>query len=83
MAILNVPEGLYKRLVERAQALRTSLDVLAAQAIERYLWQTEFDELLTKVHSRVHNIPDQEIEADITAASEEVHQLRRGNHRPA
>ena len=83
MAILHIPENLYSRIVERASKLKTSPDIVAIQALQNYLWQTELEVLLATIHARTRHIPSEEIEADITAAAEEVRQQRCANHRSA
>jgi len=87
MAIIQVPESLYTRIVERARALKTMPDVLAVQALQQYLWQAEFDQLLDGIDARVRHVSPAEIEADITAAAEEAREQRHADspqhHRPA
>lgn len=66
---------------------RQSVADLVRQAVDAYLaqrvaddaaWREQFDQLLARVRSRIPaTIPSQEIEADITAAREEVKQERR------
>src|SRR5262245_12019921 len=79
--------------VEQVRALRLlaavegqSVATLVRQAVDAYLreradeatWRAQFEELLGRVRTRVpRSIKSEEIEADITAAHEEVREIRR------
>jgi hypothetical protein len=66
---------------------RQSVADLVRQAVDAYLaqrvaddaaWREQFDQLLARIRGRIpSSISPQEIEADITAAHEEVKQERR------
>ncbi|MFL5800508.1 MAG: hypothetical protein ACJ8CR_02065 [Roseiflexaceae bacterium] len=80
---ISLPTEVYSLLRERAQQEHTSPDVLAELAVRRYLssaeqdWRAAFDALLAEVHTRTAAFDPDDIEADITAAAEEVKELRR------
>lgn len=42
-------------------------------------WKERFDRLLAEIHSRTAQFPSEEIEAEITAAFNEVRKIRYGN----
>ena len=83
---ISLPADVYVLLRERAQQEQTSPDALAELAVRRYLssseqnWHVSFEALLAKVQSRTATFTSGEIEADITAAAEEVKELRRDRH---
>jgi hypothetical protein len=80
---ISLPSEVYSLLRERAQQEHTSPDVLVELAVRRYLssaeqdWRTAFDALLAKIHARTAVFDSDDIEADITAAAEEVKESRR------
>src|SRR5262245_25170403 len=80
---ISLPPDVYGLLRERAQQEQTSPDALAELAVRRYLssseqdWHASIEALLAKVQSRTVAFTLEEIEADITAAAEEVKELRR------
>lgn len=43
-------------------------------------WRKRFDQLLADIHSRMPDLPPEEVEADITAAFEEMKAERYGAH---
>jgi PHD/YefM family antitoxin component YafN of YafNO toxin-antitoxin module len=59
----------YQRLCERA-----------AKEEQGISWRERFKQLLAEVHARTAVHPPEEIEAEITAASNEVRELRYGHH---
>ncbi len=69
----------------------SSLATVVREAVDTYLqdqfvteatWRTQFEDLLARVRSRISpSINPEEIEADITAAREEVRQRHRASHR--
>ena len=80
---ISLPPDVYMLLRKRAQQEHTSPDTLAELAVRRYLnsseqdWRTSFEALLAKVQGRTAAFASDEIEADITTASEEVKELHR------
>jgi len=80
---ISLSQEVYILLQQRAQQARTSPDALAEDALRRQLglaessWQQAFDRLLAKVQARSAGFDPAEIEADITAAADEVKELRR------
>ena len=65
---------------------RTSVATLVRDAVDSYLarrladdpeWGRRLDDLLTRIRSRLPDVPPEEIEADITAARQEVREIRR------
>lgn len=80
---ISIPPDVYSLLEERAQQEQTSPNAVAEAALRQYLsaesqnWRTVFDELIAKVHSRAAIFTSDEIEADITAAADEVKESRR------
>jgi hypothetical protein len=60
--------------------------MVADDALRRYLhqeeptWRQSFDALLARVQANSAPFSSDEIEADITAAAEEVKELRRARH---
>lgn len=65
-----------------AELIRRAVDDLLAQRLGDEAWGARFQELVERVRSRIPaTTPPEEIEADITAAREEVrraHRARRG-----
>jgi len=45
-------------------------------------WRERFEQLLTQVHSHTAQYSSEEIEAEITAAFQEVREIRYGHRRP-
>ena len=84
-------EGQLRALKHVAAEERQSVAGLVRKAVDGYLatrmandveWQQRWDHLLESVQSRVSpDVPPEEIEADITAASEEVREVQRAAHR--
>jgi hypothetical protein len=80
---ISLPPDVYGLLRERAQQEQTSPDALAELAVRRYLstseqdWHASFEALLAKVQSRTVAFTSGDIESDITAAAQEVKELRR------
>ncbi len=70
---------------QRARQSRVSPDSLANDALRRYFgqeepaWRQAFDALLARVQVHSLQYTSEEIEADITAAAEEVKELRRAS----
>jgi hypothetical protein len=67
-------------------ARRQSVATLVREAVDVYLhgrvddarWRAEFDELLARIRSRVPaSATPEQIEADVTAARQEVRRMRR------
>ncbi|MBM4467601.1 MAG: hypothetical protein FJ014_18945 [Chloroflexi bacterium] len=63
----------YRRLRDLAERERVKAEIR---------WKERFDRLLAEVHSRTAQFPSEEIEAEITAAFNEVREIRYG-HRGA
>jgi len=61
----------YRRLRDLAERERVEAETR---------WKERFDRLLAEVHSRTAQFPSEEIEAEITAAFNEVRRIRYGNH---
>lgn len=61
-------------------------DMVTDDALRRYLhqeeptWRQSFDALLERVQANPEQYSSEEIEADITAAAEEVKELRRARY---
>ena len=64
------------------------MDIEAFDALRQYLnseervWQPAFEKLIAQVQARTARFSSEEIEADITAAADEVRELRHA-HRSA
>jgi predicted transcriptional regulator len=84
---ISLSQEVYSLLQQRAQQARTSPDTLAEDALRRQLglaeprWQQASDRLLAKVQAHSASFDPDEIEADITAAADEVKELRRARRR--
>ncbi len=84
---ISLSQEVYNLLQQRARQTRTSPDALAEDTLRRHLgladpgWQQALDRLLAKVQARSAGFDPAEIEADITAAADEVKELRRARHR--
>jgi hypothetical protein len=84
---ISLSQEVYTLLQQRAQQVRTSPDALAEDALRRQLglaessWQQDFNRLLALVQARSAGFDPAEIEADITAAADEVKELRRARRR--
>jgi len=84
-------DGQLRALKHVAAEERQSVAGLVRKAVDGYLatrmandaeWQQRWDHLLESVQSRIPpDIPPEEIEADITAAREEVRQEHRASNR--
>lgn len=79
MSLYPLPDKLSEELEQRASALNTSADELLAQAVEHFLWQLRFKELLDSVHANTKFFSYDEVQADITAARMEVREIKRGS----
>jgi predicted transcriptional regulator len=84
---ITLDDDQLRALEQLAATRRQTVDTLVHDAIDAYLqervedhagWRDEFGRLLADVASRIPpSITPEEIEADITAAREEVRQARR------
>ncbi len=85
---ISISESVYNLLNQEAKRTRLSPNDLAERLLaerlsaEQQAWREQFDRLLTRVHARLSAFDPAEIEADITAASEEVKAERRASRRP-
>jgi len=83
MHSVSLPPDLYQLLEQRAQRSHVSPDALAEEALRHYFnqeeqnWQQAFTSLIGKVQSRAVNFSAEEIEADTSAATMEVEEMRR------
>jgi hypothetical protein len=82
MHTLTVSEDVFRLLDRAAQQARVSPSQLAEQLLQRQLateadWPQMFEKLIQRVHARLTQFDPQAIEADITAAAEEVKAERR------
>lgn len=83
---VSVSPDVYALLRQRARQSKVSPDTLADDALRRYLhqeeptWRQSFEALLARVQASSVQFSSDEIEADITAAAEEVKGLRRASH---
>jgi hypothetical protein len=81
---VSVSPDVYAMLRQRARQAKVAPETLADDALRRYLhleepgWRYAFDALLARVQANSEQFSSEEIEADITAAAEEVKELRRG-----
>jgi predicted DNA-binding protein len=82
-ATITLPETLYQRLALKSKQMERSPEVLLADLVQQYLddaesqWQARFETLLARVQARNSAYSAAEIEADITAAADEVKAIRR------
>jgi hypothetical protein len=83
---IYLEEQQLKTLKHLAAEERSSVATLVRKAVDDYLarrlaeradWSARFDDLLARMRSRLPDVPPEEIEADITAAREEVRAIRR------
>jgi len=80
---VSVSPDVYALLRQRARQTKVAPETLADDALRRYLrqeepiWRQSFDALLARVQANSEQFSSGEIEADITAAAEEVKELRR------
>jgi predicted transcriptional regulator len=87
MYTIAVSPEMYTVLRQRAQQVRTSPDKVVEEALRVYFgreeqaWQHAFEGLIAKVQARTLPHSSAEIEADITAAADEVRELRRARRR--
>lgn len=87
MYSIAVSPEMYTALRQRARQARSSPDKIVDEALRTYFgreeqtWQRAFDDLIAKVQARTMPFSSAEIEADITAAADEVRELRRARHR--
>ena len=74
---ITISEPVFALLDQEAKRKRVSPNDLAEQVLAEHLsadrqeWRIQFDALLERVRARTRDIKPDEIEADITAASEE------------
>ena len=86
---LVISDPIYQLLSQVAQRQQLSPNELAEQFLQQHLssesqaWQAAFEQLLVRVHARMSAFDPAEIEADITAAFDEVKRERRARHRLA
>jgi len=86
---ITISEPVFALLDQEAKRKRVSPSDLAEQVLAKHLsadsqeWHLQFDALLESIRARTRDIKPDEIEADITAASEEVKAQRRAHHRPS
>ena len=84
---ITISEPVYNLLNQEAKRARLSPNDLAERLLaerlsaERQAWRQQFESLLTRVHTRMNAFDPAEIEADITAAMEEVKAERRASRR--
>jgi predicted CopG family antitoxin len=84
---ISISEPVYDLLNQEAKRTRLSPNDLAERLLaerlsaEQQAWRQQFDALLTRVHARLSAFEPAEIEADITAASEEAKAERRASRR--
>ena len=88
---IYLDEDQLRALKHLAAEDRQSVSDLVREAVDAYLarrlmddtaWRERFDRLFERVHSRIPaTISPEEIEADITAAREEVRQAHRAARR--
>jgi predicted transcriptional regulator len=87
MYSIAVSPEMYTALRQRARQVRTSPDRVAEEALRAYFdreeqaWQRAFEGLIAKVQARTLPFSSAEIEADITAAADEVRELRCARRR--
>lgn len=80
---VSLSSDVYTLLRQRAQQVQTSPDALANEALRQYLsleelaWRQALESLIARVQARTARFSSEEIEADITAASDQVRELRR------
>jgi len=84
---ISLSQDIYTLLKERARQAQTSPDALADEALRQYLsqveqdWQAAIKSLFARVQARTAGFDANEIEADITAAADEVKESRRARRR--
>lgn len=84
---IAISETLFSRLENEAARSHLSPSELAERllaerlSVERQVWQKSYEQLIARVHSRMGAFNPAEIEADITAASDEVKAEHRANYR--
>jgi len=82
-ATISLPQNLYQRLALKSKQMERSPEVLLADLVQQYLddaesqWQARFETLLARVQASSSAYSAAEIEADITAAADEVKAIRR------
>ena len=85
---ITISEPVYNLLSQEAKRARIAPNDLAERLLverlsaDRQAWRQQFESLLARVHARMNAFDSAEIEADITAAAEEVKAERRAS-RPA
>ena len=83
---VSLSPEVYTLLRQRAQQVQTSPDTLANEALRQYLsleelaWRQSLESLIARVQARTAKFSSEEIEADITAVSDEVRESRRARH---
>ena len=86
---ITLSDSVFALLIREAELARLSPNQLAEKLLaeklsaERQAWQFAFENLLSRVHQRMAAFDSAEIEADITAAAEEVKAERRVRRRSA
>jgi predicted transcriptional regulator len=84
---ISLAPDVYTLLQERARQNHTSPDHLANEALRKYLgelnpaWRQEIDALIARVQERTATFAENEIEADIRAAADEVREARHARRR--
>jgi hypothetical protein len=79
MSLYPLPDKLSEELEQRASAMNTPADQLLAQAVEHFLWQLRFKELLDTVHANTKSFAYDDVQDDITAARMEVREIKRAS----
>ena len=83
MHSIAISPEMYTMLRQRAQQTGTSPDKVVEEVLRVYFgreepaWQRAVESLIAKVQARTSHFESDEIEADITAAADEVRELRR------
>lgn len=86
-SMITLSPQVYDLLVQRARQTCQTPDILAENLLHRSLtietqqWRHAFDALISRVQARTSRFSSEEIEADITAAAEEMKELRRVRYR--
>lgn len=87
MYSVAVSPDMYTVLRQRAQQAKSSPDQIVDEALYAYFsreeqtWQRAFEGLIATVQARTRPFSSAEIEADITAAADEVRELHRARRR--
>lgn len=84
---ITLSQRVYDLVAEEARQAHRSTDAMAEDLLWRTLspevdqWRLDFEALISRIQHHTRQFISSEIEADITAAAQDVKEIRRARHR--